>query len=129
MDDDDVSGNPFPVGFGTPIGLVSAVDLVDTTTAVGADDEGATTAVTLNVLALDSGLETTVGTTIELFEEADGTVTGRTGGAAGTVGSAEPMEPDPQNKLRSRLVSPRDSPVTIARLKSSTHSQTSPCMS
>ena len=33
--DDNVAGNPFPVGYGTPIGLLSNVDLVNTTTTTG----------------------------------------------------------------------------------------------
>ena len=41
--DDNVAGNPFPAGYGTPIGLLSNVDLVNTTTTTGSDDEGATT--------------------------------------------------------------------------------------
>ena len=84
-DDDDVSGNTFPSVYGTAIGLVSGVDLVNTTTSTGEDEEGATTVVSLNVLALDSGLKTTNGTTIELFEETNGDVTGRIGGSSGTV--------------------------------------------
>ena len=47
--DDNVAGNPFPVGYGTPIGLLSNVDLVNTTTATGEDNEGATTVVTLAI--------------------------------------------------------------------------------
>ena len=34
-DDDNVAANPFPVGYGTPIGLLSNVDLVNTTTSTG----------------------------------------------------------------------------------------------
>ena len=63
--DDNVAGNPFPPIYGTPIGLVSNVDLVDTTTATGEDDEGATTVVSLQIVGgpgSDSGLETTNGT-------------------------------------------------------------------
>ena len=33
--DDNVASNPFPAGFGTPIGLLSNVDLVNTTTSTG----------------------------------------------------------------------------------------------
>src|SRR6266487_2184249 len=43
--------------------------------------------------------------------------------------SFTPCDPPPQNKSRSSPVSPRGSPVTIAVLKSATHSQTSPCRS
>ena len=33
--DDNVAANPFPAGYGTPIGLLSNVDLVNTTTTTG----------------------------------------------------------------------------------------------
>ena len=84
--DDNVSANPFTVAWGTPIGLLSGVDLVDTTTTTGAD--GGTTAVTLSIVGgagVLSGLKTTNGTDIALWQELDGTVTGRTGGENGTV--------------------------------------------
>src|SRR5262249_11140770 len=88
--DDITVANPDPFGgtYGTPIGAVSKVDVVDTTTATGEDDEGATTVVSLQIVngqGSDSGLKTTDGTEIDLFQEADGSVTGRVGGAAGTV--------------------------------------------
>ena len=53
--DDDVSGNPFPAGFGVPIGLSSA-DLADigTNTDVGKDEDGSTTAFSLSVDSLSS---------------------------------------------------------------------------
>ena len=86
-DDDIDSGNSDPFGdaYGTPIGAVSDVDMVDTTTTTGEDEEGATTVVSLNVLALDSGLATTDGTTINLYEENNGDVTGRAGSDSGEV--------------------------------------------
>src|ERR1043165_5612825 len=43
--------------------------------------------------------------------------------------SFAPSDPAPQNNWRSSPVSPRASPVTIAVLKSATHSQTNPCRS
>ena len=61
---------------------------MDTTTATGEDDEGAThgyDAADRGGSGSDSGLETTNGTQIDLFQEADGSVTGRDGGSAGTV--------------------------------------------
>ena len=87
---DDISGgnpDPFAGLYGTPIGAVANVALV-TPVEVGEDDEGATTAVTLQIVGgsgSDSGLNTTDGTQIDLFLEANGDVTGRVGGAAGTV--------------------------------------------
>ncbi|MEH6638014.1 MAG: DUF5801 repeats-in-toxin domain-containing protein, partial [Porticoccaceae bacterium] len=88
-DDDIDGGNPDPFGgtYGTPIGAVSDVDLVDTTTTTGADDEGATTVVSLSIASegVDSELNTTDGTSILLYTEADGTITGRTGGSDGAV--------------------------------------------
>src|SRR5262249_57986360 len=88
--DDITVANPDPFGgtYGTAIGAVSKVDVVDTTTATGEDDEGATTVVSLQIVngqGSDSGLKTTDGTEIDMFQEADGSVTGRVGGAAGTV--------------------------------------------
>ncbi|MDD4855161.1 MAG: DUF5801 repeats-in-toxin domain-containing protein, partial [Sulfuricurvum sp.] len=91
---DDISAlnpDPFFGLYGTPIGALSNVDMVNTTTDAGADNEGATTAVTLSIVGgsgVDSGLMTTDGTNtydISLYMETNGTVTGRTGGAEGTV--------------------------------------------
>ena len=88
---DDISAtntDPFAAAYGTPIGALTGVDLVDTTTTTGVDTAGATTAVTLAITngnGTDSGLKTTNGTEIDLWLEANGTVTGRTGGASGTV--------------------------------------------
>ena len=88
---DDISGgnpDPFAGLYGTPIGAVANVALVTPSSSVGEDDEGATTAVTLQIVGgsgSDSGLNTTDGTQIDLFLEANGDVTGRVGGAAGTV--------------------------------------------
>ncbi|MFD0669489.1 beta strand repeat-containing protein, partial [Ramlibacter sp. MAHUQ-53] len=86
-DDDPPFTNPFPVGYGTAIGLALDVDLVDTDSSVGADIPG-TTEVTLEIVGgegADSGLVTTAGAAITLWLESDGTVTGRTGGETGTV--------------------------------------------
>ncbi len=83
--DDDVSGNPFPGGYGTPIGLTSG-NLVNVVTAdVGSDDEGATVQLSLSVVDANSGLMTTSGQPITLHQESDGSITGRVGGASGTV--------------------------------------------
>lgn len=89
-EDDDVppGTDPFTGAYGTPIGAVAAVDLADTTTSTGEDDEGATTAVTLSIVngdGSDSGLVTTDGTQINLWKEANGDVTGRAGDASATV--------------------------------------------
>ena len=70
--DDNVAGNPFLPAYGTPIGLLSNVDLVNTTTTTGSDDEGATTTVTLSIVGgngTDSGLQTTDDRQISLFNE------------------------------------------------------------
>ena len=66
------------------------VALVPPSSGVGEDDEGATTtaAVTLQIVngqGSDSGLDTSDGTQIDLFLEANGDVTGRIGGVNGTV--------------------------------------------
>ena len=86
--DDNVAANPFNAGWGTPIGLLAGVDLVNITTSTGADQEGATSVVTLSIVGdsgADSGLQTTDGLQINLYLEADGTVTGRVGGEDGAV--------------------------------------------
>ena len=63
--DDNVAANPFLVGYGIPIGLLANVALVSTAgSSVGADNEGATTVVTLAIVGgngTDSALETTSG--------------------------------------------------------------------
>ena len=83
------------VQFGAPIGAVSGVDLVDTTTDVGSDDEGASTAVTLAIVGgIDSGLRTTDGHVINLYVEVNGDVTGRDGAADGTVIFAVKIDAD-----------------------------------
>ena len=89
--DDNVAGNPFPVGYGTPIGLLSNVDLVNTTTTTGEDNEGATTVVTLaiagGVNGTDSGLQTTDNRQISLFNES-GVIVGRMDTAGGVADPA-----------------------------------------
>ena len=89
--DDNVAGNPFPVGYGTPIGLLSNVDLVNTQTATGEDNEGATTVVTLaiagGVNGTDSGLQTTDNRQISLFNES-GVIVGRMDTAGGVADPA-----------------------------------------
>ena len=89
--DDNVAGNPFPAGYGTPIGLLSNVDLVNTTTTTGEDDEGATTVVTLaiagGVNGTDSGLQTTDNRQISLFNES-GVIVGRMDTAGGVADPA-----------------------------------------
>ena len=88
--DDNVAGNPFPAGYGTPIGLLSNVDLVNTTTTTGSDDEGATTAVTLSIVGgngTDSGLQTTDNRQISLFNES-GVIVGRMDTAGGVADPA-----------------------------------------
>src|SRR5262249_10153383 len=92
--DDITVANPDPFGgtYGTPIGAVSKVDVVDTTTATGEDDEGATTAVTLAIVGgdgVDSGLSTTAGTQIFLYKDG-ATVVGRVGIEAGATDTANP---------------------------------------
>src|SRR5262249_60082574 len=92
--DDITVANPDPFGgtYGTPIGAVSKVDVVDTTTAAGADDVGATTVVTLAVVGrdgVDSGLSTTAGTQIFLYKDG-ATVVGRMGIEAGATDTANP---------------------------------------
>lgn len=99
-DTDDIDGgnpDPFAGAYGAPIGALSGVDLVDTTSDMGADSDGATTTIALEIVngdGSDSGLMTTDGTQIDLWMEADGTVTGRTGGAAGAVTFAISMADD-----------------------------------
>ena len=86
--DDNVAGNPFPVGYGTPIGLLLNVDLVNTTTTTGSDDEGATTTVTLSIVGgngTDSRLQTTDNRQISLFNES-GVIVGRMDTAGGRGG-------------------------------------------
>ena len=88
-DDDDVFTNPFPFGFGTPIGLVSDVDLVDDTTDFGADGPGTrTVALTIASIGIYSGLDATGLGAINLYVEGDGTVTGRVGASDGDVAFA-----------------------------------------
>ncbi|WP_244915079.1 DUF5801 repeats-in-toxin domain-containing protein, partial [Rhizobium sullae] len=84
--DDNVAGNPFPLGYGTPIGLLSNVDLVNTTTSTGSDNEGATTHVTLSIVGgngTDSLLLTTDNSQISLFNES-GVIVGRVDNPDGT---------------------------------------------
>src|SRR5262249_39913400 len=104
--DDITVANPDPFGgtYGTPIGAVSKVDVVDTTTAAGADDVGATTAGTLAIVGgggIHSGRSTTAGTQIFLFKDGaavvgplalkDGaTVVGGMGIEAGATDTANP---------------------------------------
>ena len=89
--DDNVAGNLFPPAFGTPIGLLSNVDLVNTTTTTGEDNEGATTVVTLaiagGVNGTDSGLQTTDNRQISLFNES-GVIVGRMDTAGGVADPA-----------------------------------------
>ena len=83
--DDNVAGNPFPGGYGTPIGLTSG-NLINVVTAdVGSDDEGAAVQLSLSVVDANSGLMTTDGQAITLYQEVNGSITGRVGGAGGTV--------------------------------------------
>jgi hypothetical protein len=88
---DDITGSnidPFSGAYGVPIGALSGVDLADSTTDFGVDTAGATSIVSLSITngdGSDSGLKTTDGTEIDLWVEADGSITGRTGGASGTV--------------------------------------------
>ena len=81
--DDNVAGNPFPVSYGTAIGLVSTVMVVTTGTAGADGADSAGKVVSLNVVGfsgtgIDSGLDALSGANILLFEEANGDVTGRT---------------------------------------------------
>ncbi|ESY06268.1 hypothetical protein X753_11805 [Mesorhizobium sp. LNJC399B00] len=88
--DDNVAGNLFPAGYGTPIGLRSNVDLVDTTTSTGSDNEGATTHVTLSIAGgngTDSLLLTTDNSQISLFNES-GVIVGRVDNPNGTSNAA-----------------------------------------
>ena len=88
--DDNVAGNPFPVGYGTPIGLLLNVDLGNVPTATGSDDEGATTTVTLSIVGgngTDSGLQTTDNRQISLFNES-GVIVGRMDTAGGVADPA-----------------------------------------
>ena len=84
--DDNVAGNPFPAGYGTPIGLLSNVELVNITATTGADYVGATTAVTLSIIGgngADSLLRTTDDRQISLFNE-NGVIVGRVDDIGGT---------------------------------------------
>jgi hypothetical protein len=89
--DDDVSGNPFDPTWGTPIGLLMDVQLLDLTgIAIGADENGGDTPHTCKLEiagneGLDSDLKTTDGDPILLYTESDGTITGRIDSATGTV--------------------------------------------
>jgi hypothetical protein len=83
-----VNQDPFAAAYGTPIGALSGVDLVDTTVTTGADSVGATTDVSLAITGgsgASSGLTTSDGTAINLYLETNGTVTGRTVSGSGTV--------------------------------------------
>jgi T1SS-143 domain-containing protein len=87
--DDIDAGNPDPFAgaYGTPIGAAAATLVSAGAVDFGTDGDGGTT-FDLVVVAgegADSGLATTDGIPILLFTEADGTVTGRTGDAAGPV--------------------------------------------
>jgi T1SS-143 domain-containing protein len=124
-DDDDVSGNPFDLTWGTPIGLMSK-DLIDVAGGVeiGADEtpgEGihATMALALpDGEGMDSGLATTDGTPIYLFTEDDGTVTGR-------VGSYDDVEdewtPDEAGDVAFAIAINNDGEVTVAQYASLYH--------
>ena len=77
--DDITTSNvdPFAAAYGTPIGALSGVDLVNTTTATGEDNEDATTVVTLSIASdgTDSGLYTTGGDNlIFLYYDGDNVV-------------------------------------------------------
>ena len=90
--DDDVSSNTFPAGYGTPIGLMQG-DLVDVQSAdVGTDTAGSSVALSLSITNPNSGLMTTSGQAITLYQESDGSITGRIGGATGTVVIAVSMD-------------------------------------
>jgi hypothetical protein len=91
-DADDIdAGNPDPFGgaYGDPIGAASATLLNTAGVDFGTDGSGgADIALALAIVGgdgADSGLATTDGTPVLLFAEADGTITGRTGDAAGPV--------------------------------------------
>ena len=86
-DDDIDSGNLDPFGgtYSTPIGALSGVTLVNSGTSDAGADGEKSLEFSLDITDSASGLKTTDGTAIELFLETDGTVTGRTGGSAGTV--------------------------------------------
>ena len=81
--------DPFAGAYGAPIGAVSNVALASIAGSTsGSDDEGATTTVGLAIVGGSgalSGLATTDDLPILLFLEGNGDVTGRVGGAAGTV--------------------------------------------
>ena len=101
-----------------------------TTTATGSDDEGATAVVALQIVGgSGSGFRAgdDEGLQIDLFREADGDVTGRVGGAAGTVifaisidgnGSVTVAQYDSLEHPTSRTVTTRRStlPVCSTRL-------------
>ncbi|UFQ96186.1 retention module-containing protein [Pseudomonas wenzhouensis] len=90
--DDDVSSNTFPAGYGTPIGLMQG-DLVDVQSAdVGTDEAGSSVALSLSITDPNSGLMTTSGQAITLYQESDGSINGRIGGATGTVVIAVSMD-------------------------------------
>ncbi|XKF15899.1 retention module-containing protein [Halomonas sp. BLK-85] len=85
----DSNPDPFNNSYGTPIGAISGIALVDASGSdAGADSDGATTSVSLSLTGAegsDSGLATTDGTPIDLYTEDDGTITGRTGAEDGDV--------------------------------------------
>jgi T1SS-143 domain-containing protein len=83
--DDDVSGNPFAADYGTPIGLVRGALVEIQAADAGSDTVGSSVELSLNILNADSGLMTTDGQPITLYQESDGSITGRIGGASGTV--------------------------------------------
>ncbi|MFB9985882.1 DUF5801 repeats-in-toxin domain-containing protein, partial [Mesorhizobium kowhaii] len=81
----NVSSDLSPTGYAQDPGAVVS----STGSSFGADQEGGTTAFSLAVSAagVDSGLDTTAGTSIFLFKEGD-LVVGRIGGAAGAAAFA-----------------------------------------
>ncbi|HAT2067164.1 TPA: flagellar hook-length control protein FliK, partial [Legionella pneumophila] len=87
--------DPFNNIYGTPIGLVQNANLLDTSTSeMGGDAKNATITHLIKIINEVSGLQTTDGTPITLFLEANGDITGRAGDIGAPVLFAIHMDPN-----------------------------------
>ncbi|MFO9622737.1 enhanced entry virulence factor RtxA [Legionella pneumophila serogroup 6] len=89
------TADPFNNTYGRPIGLVQNANLLDTSTSeMGGDAKNATMTHLLKITDAVSGLQTTDGTPINLFLEANGDITGRGGDNNAPVLFAIRMNPN-----------------------------------
>ncbi|STY13236.1 structural toxin protein RtxA [Legionella pneumophila] len=87
--------DPFNNTYGRPIGLVQNANLLDTSTSeMGGDYKNATMTHLLKITDAVSGLQTTDGTSINLFLESNGDITGRAGDIGAPAVFAIRMNPN-----------------------------------